>query len=210
MPFIALEGIDGAGKSELARGLAAALKAAGRDVVPFREPGSTPVGERVRALLLDPALGRIEPLTEALLFSACRAEMVRTQIAPALAAGKWVLLDRYRYSTEAYQGGGGGADPRALRDIGRAATGGLAPDLVLLLDLPPEVAARRRGRVADRIEAQDPDYYARVRAAYLAAARDAEPPTVFRVLDATPAAPVVLAAALAAVDARFPLPRGVV
>jgi dTMP kinase len=199
MAFIVVEGVDGAGKSSVAAGLAALRRAAGRDVLSLREPGSTPVGERVRALLLDPAVGAVDPWTEALLFSACRTEMVRKIIRPALVAGREVILDRYYYSTLAYQGGGGGADVSALAALSKAATGGLEPDVVLLLDLAPEAAAMRRTRLQDRMEANDAAYYERVRRAYLALAAAPENERRFRVLDASGSPEAVLAAAAAAV-----------
>lgn len=199
--FVVVEGVDGSGKSSLVRALAEALAKRGSDVVVLREPGSTPVGERVRGLLLDPALGAVDPMTEALLFSAARAELVRRLVRPALAAGRTVLLDRYFFSTLAYQGGGGGADVGALTRISRAATRDLLPDVVLLLDLPPEVAARRRRRGADRIEAKDADYHRRVRDAYLSLATTSEFAPLFRVVDASRAPDEVVAAASAAIDA---------
>jgi dTMP kinase len=201
--FVVVEGVDGSGKSSLVRTLAEALTARGRDPVVLREPGSTPVGERVRALLLDPALGAIDALTEALLFSAARAETVRRLIRPALQAGRTVVLDRYFFSTLAYQGGGGGADLEALAQISRAATRDLLPDLVLLLDLPTDAAARRRRRRPDRIEGQDSAYHARVRSTYLALAESAEFGPRFHVLDATRPAAEVAAEAKEVLFARL-------
>ncbi len=167
MTFVTLEGPDGAGKSTLSVGIKRELESMGFSVVALREPGSTPVGERVRAILLDPAVGALDPMTEALLFSACRSELVRTAIRPALAAGSIVLLDRYFDSTMAYQGAGGGADPGALEALALAATGGLIPDLTLVVDVSPNVSARRRLTSPDRMEAKDHAYRARVRESFL-------------------------------------------
>lgn len=200
MPFIVVEGVDGAGKSSVVAGVAAAFSARGRDVLVLREPGSTPIGERVRALLLDPQSGHPDPMAEALLFSACRAEMVRKLIRPALEQGRFVVLDRFFFSTLAYQGGGAGADRAALMEISRAATGGLLPDVVVLLDLPPAVAAARRTRTLDRMEANDAAYHDRVRRAYLDLAASAEFGGIFRVVNAAKPAEVVLADSLQAIE----------
>jgi dTMP kinase len=190
MTFIVLEGPDGAGKSRLQRALADDLRRRLLDPVELREPGSTALGEHLRGLLLDPAVGHLDPLTEAFLFSAGRSEMVRTRIRPALASGRTVLLDRWWYSTLAYQGGGGGVSADLLQRISRAAVDGLEPDLVLLLDIEPAVASRRRGR-ADRMESHGADYQKRVREAYLALA--AQDPGRVRVIEASKAFPDVLA-----------------
>lgn len=165
--FVTIEGPDGAGKSTLGVGIRAALESRGYAVTSLREPGSTAIGERVRAILLDPAVGALDPMTEALLFSACRSELVRTTIRPALKAGHIVLLDRYVDSTMAYQGAGGGADQEALEAIGCAATGDLTPDLTLLVDVPPELADLRRGTPPDRMESKGAEYRHRVRQAFL-------------------------------------------
>ena len=135
MAFIVAEGIDGAGKSTALRAAAARARALGREVVELRESGSTPLGERLRALILDPGLGEIAGWSEACLFTAARVELVRSSIRPALLAGAVVLLDRYYYSTIAYQGFGGGLDPRAIEDLNRKALDGLEPGRVLLFDL---------------------------------------------------------------------------
>jgi dTMP kinase len=199
MTFIVLEGGDGAGKSRLQRALADQLRARGLDPVALREPGSTPLGEHLRRLLLDPAVGHLDPLTEALLFSAARAEMVRTIIRPALDAGRLVLLDRWYWSTLAYQGGGGGVPREVLQRISDAAIAGLRPDLLLLLDLPPSVAEGRIG-TRDRMERHGTDYRERVRSAYADLARG-EPKA--RVIDGSRPFPEVLAEAQAHVDAAL-------
>ena len=170
--FISIEGIEGSGKSTLRAGLVATLRAyraTSVQVVETREPGGTALGESVRALFLDPA-GRIEARTEALLLNAARAQLVRERIAPALAAGIWVVSDRFSTSTLAYQGYGRGLELDGLRSLAAFATGGLEPDLVLLVDIPPEVSRERlRGRPGadDRVEREDDAFHARVREGYL-------------------------------------------
>ncbi len=208
MPFIVVEGVDGAGKSSVVAGVVSALAARGRDLLALREPGSTPLGERVRALLLDPQLGHPDPIAEALLFSACRAEMVRKIIRPALEAGRWVVLDRFFFSTLAYQGGGAGADRTALLDMSRAATGGLLPDVVILLDLAPSIAAGRRTRSLDRMESHDAAYHDRVRRAYLDLASSVEFGGLFRVVDAARSAELVLADCVREIAAAVPALNG--
>lgn len=198
MTFIAVEGIDGAGKSVLTAGLIAHLERRGKNPLLLREPGSTPLGERVRAVLLDPAVGAVEPLAEALLFAACRAQMVATHIRPALARGRVVVVDRFHDSTLAYQGGGSGVPRAVLDDLGRHITGDLWPDLVLILDVDPAVAATRRARGLDRMEARDAAFHARVRQMFLTLA--AEDPRRRRVLDAGRPAAAVVAEATALVD----------
>ncbi len=182
--LITFEGIDGSGKSTQARRLVAALRAAGRDVQAVREPGGTSLGERVRELLLDPA-SHILPTAELLLFSAARAQLVEGVIRPALASGAVVVADRFYDSTTAYQGGGRGlAAPEELDRLHALATGGLAPALTFLIDVPVEVAvARRAQRAADRMEAGGAAFFERVRAAYLALA--ARHPERVVVLDGT-------------------------
>jgi dTMP kinase len=182
--LITFEGIDGSGKSTQARRLADALEAAGRRVVRVREPGGTALGERVRALLLDPAAA-ITPTAELLLFGAARAQLVDEVVRPALAAGAVVVADRFYDSTTAYQGGGRALfDPAWLDAFHAHVTGGLAPARTYLLDVPVEVAlARRAGQADDRMEAGGAAFFERVRAAYLAAA--ARHPDRVVVLDGT-------------------------
>jgi dTMP kinase len=167
--LIALEGIDGCGKSTQAAALAEALGAQ----LTF-EPGATPVGARLRELLLAPDAPPPSPRAEALLMAADRAEHVARMLEPALAAGEWVVSDRYAGSTIAYQGYGQGLDIAALDELVRWATGGLAADLSILVDVSIEVAAGRLaagGRSgADRLERLGPDFAARVRDGFLAQA----------------------------------------
>lgn len=173
--FIALEGGEGAGKSTQAALLAKALRGRGLDVVLTREPGGTPGAEAIRALLLKVDGDGWPMPAEALLFAAARADHVVRLIRPALARGQWVICDRFIDSSRAYQGGGGGladANIRALHAIGSE---GLLPDLTLLIEVSPEVAAarlaRRDGDFADRIAGRDGEYHARVAAAFAAFAR---------------------------------------
>ena len=183
--LIAFEGVEGAGKSTQLELLRRQLEGRGREVVVTREPGGTPVGERVRALLLDPEV-EIYPRAEALLFAAARAELVERVIRPALERGAVVLCDRYLDSSLAYQGGARGLGHGPVEEVNRLATGGLLPDLVVLLDLDPADGLRRRQGDRDRIEAQDLDFHRRVREAFRALA--AADPNRFAVVDG--AAPV--------------------
>jgi len=199
--LISLEGGEGAGKSTLLAGLRAHFERSGMDVLHTREPGGTPVGEAIRALVLDPAHRGMAVETELLLMFAARAQLVRETLQPALASGRWVLCDRFTDASYAYQGGGRGIDAARIGELERIATGGLKPDLTLLLDLPVahgRARASQRGD-ADRIEAERDDFFERVRATYLARAQ-AEPAR-FRVIDALQPADAVLQAAVAAIDA---------
>jgi dTMP kinase len=185
--FITLEGPEGAGKTVLARRLAEALTGRGRRVVLTREPGGTDLGERVRALLLERSSGElaIEPRADALLFNAARAQLVAEVIRPALAAGQVVLCARFADSTLAYQGHGAGLPMAELRSIAAVATGGLDPDLTVLLDVDPEVGLRRKSPGArNRFEASfDLEFHRRVRAGFLELAK--QEPERWRVIDST-------------------------
>ena len=160
--FVVLEGPDGCGKSTQARRLAERLRGLGREVVHTREPGGTSAGERIRDLVLDPALGEIAPLTEVLLYQAARAQLTAQVLRPALARGAFVVCERWHYATSAYQGAAGGAPAEAVRASSALATGGLDPDRALLLDAPDEVLEARIARPRDRIESRGPDYRRRV------------------------------------------------
>lgn len=199
--FITFEGGEGAGKSTQIRRLAAALEADGRKVIITREPGGTPLAEAIRALILGPGASG-DAMTQALLFAAARREHIRVLIEPALAAGAIVLCDRFADSTRAYQGGRLPAE--ALDATVALATGDLAPDLTLLLDLPPQAGlarARGRGGDADTFERADLAFHADVRTRFLALAR-AEPGRIV-VIDAARDEVEVAEAIRRVVDARL-------
>lgn len=201
--LITFEGIDGSGKSTQARRLAEALRGRGETVRLVREPGGVEVAERIRALLLDPALA-IADRAELLLFSAARAQLVDEVVRPATEAGEVVLADRFYDSTTAYQGGGRGlADEAWLDRFHEWVTGGLVPDRTYLVDVPVEVAASRRaGETADRMESSGEAFYMRVRMAYLALA--ARHPARVVILDGTLAPDEIHARILADVRALAP------
>lgn len=183
--FIAFEGGEGTGKSTQAALLVTRLREAGLDVVATREPGGTPEAEAIRSLLLGGAGLAWTPMTEALLVNAARAEHVERLIRPALAAGKWVVSDRYVASTFAYQGAGHGVAAASLRKLHEIACGGLMPDRVLLLDAPlPEALARARARGdGNRFEDEDLDFHDRVRLGFWSLAEAA--PETYRLIETT-------------------------
>jgi dTMP kinase len=197
--FVTLEGPDGSGKTAQAERLRAAIAETGREAVLVREPGGTPAGERIRAILMDRAESStlLTQRADALLFMAARAQLVERVIRPALDRGAVVISDRYLDSTLAYQGYGGRLGVEELLPVGRFATGGLRPDLTLLFDVPVEVGlARKPAAETTRFEAHfDRSYHERVRAGYLALA--AAEPHRWVVLDATAPEEDVLAAARA-------------
>ena len=171
MTFVVVEGPEGAGKSTLVRWLGAAMRAEGRDVLTVREPGGTPIAEAARKLALksrhDRAWG-----AELFLFLAARADLVERVIRPALADGQIVIADRFGLSTIAYQVAGRGLDRGDVEAALRIATGGLTPDLTLVLDVPLQVGRERQrnaGKVKDRIEREDDTFHTRVRDAYRSA-----------------------------------------
>lgn len=180
MAFIAIEGVEGCGKSTQASLLAQSLRADGFDVVLTREPGGTPRGQTIREMLLDPAHGRLSPRAEALLYAADRAEHVAEVIRPALDAGSWVICDRFSDSYRAYQGAGRGLD---VGPITSWASSGLEPDLVIVLDLPVELGMARMSGSPDRIESAGIDFHTRVRQAFLDLA--AAEPERFSIIEAT-------------------------
>lgn len=163
--FISLEGIDGAGKSTHIDGIAGFLRERGKDVVVTREPGGTPLGERLRELLLSQPMN-IE--TETLLMFAARREHIAQVIDPALAAGRWVLSDRFTDATYAYQGAGRGMLAEKIATLEGWVQGSLHPDLTLVFDVPVEIAGRRLGKgQPDRFEREGLEFFGRIRAAYL-------------------------------------------
>ena len=182
--FITIEGPDGAGKTLQASRLAVALTSRGQDVLLTREPGGTPLGDQIRHVLMATGGAPIDPIADALLFNAARAQHVATVIRPALASGRMVLSARYADSTLAYQGYGGGVDLDTLRRIIEIATGGLEPDLKILLDLPAEAGLHRKTPDHHtRFEtAFDVAFHRRVRAGFLEMA--AADPTRWAVVDA--------------------------
>lgn len=172
--FIALEGGDGAGKSTQAEALAEWIRAKGHEVVLTREPGATPVGKRLRSILLDVSSAGLSHRTEALLYAADRAEHVDTVVRPALERGAVVISDRYIDSSVAYQGAGRDLSPTEIARISRWATDGLVPHLTVLLDVSPEAARERFTEAPDRLESEPAEFHARVRAGFLTlAAADA-------------------------------------
>ncbi|MBJ2120883.1 dTMP kinase [Arthrobacter sp. MSA 4-2] len=171
--FIAFEGGDGAGKSTQVGALCRALEADGVPVVRTREPGGTPVGEKLRALVLEHGHGEIDARTEALLFAASRAAHVQQVILPALRRGDVVVCDRYIDSSVAYQGSGRGLGARDVEDLNLWAVEGLRPDLTVLLDVEPREGRNRRtagDAPEDRMESEPDDFHARIRSAFLEAA----------------------------------------
>ncbi|MGA7304857.1 MAG: dTMP kinase [Rhodothermales bacterium] len=175
------EGIDGSGKSSQISLLEARLRASGRKVLAFREPGGTEISESVRSILLDPNL-QVGPVAEMLLFSAARAQLVAERIRPALESGRVVLCDRFYDSTTAYQGAGRGiADPDWIISLHRVVTGGLVPDRTYWIDISPKSAQRRMGDMPrDRMEIEDAAFYGRVAECYRQLAAD-EPQRFVRV-----------------------------
>ncbi len=172
--FISLEGIDGCGKTTLREQLYDCLKDK-YEILVLREPGGTEVSEKIRDMLLDVRNVGIMPRTEAFLYAASRSQLVEEMIMPALQEGKIVIADRFMDSTIAYQGYGRGLDIQFLRELNKLCTGGLKPDLTLLLDIDPEEGQRRRNQdVPDRLEKEGLAFQSRVRDGYLALQR-AEP-----------------------------------
>ncbi|MEU5595534.1 dTMP kinase [Streptomyces sp. NPDC020298] len=180
--FIALEGGDGAGKSTQAEALAEWIRAKGHEVVLTREPGATPVGKRLRSILLDVSSAGLSHRAEALLYAADRAEHIDTVVRPALERGAVVISDRYIDSSVAYQGAGRDLSPTEIARINRWATNGLVPHLTVLLDVSPETARERFTEAPDRLESEPAEFHARVRAGFLALA--ASDPGRYLVVDA--------------------------
>lgn len=203
--FITLEGGEGAGKSTLAVALGAELQSRGIRVDATREPGGTPLAERVRALVLERGAESIDLTAETLLMFAARSIHLSNRIRPALAAGTWVLCDRFTDATYAYQGAGRGVPTALIDALAASVQQGLQPDRTLLLDVPVDVGlarARARGAAADRFEGEREAFFTRVRDDYLR--RAAAEPQRFRVLDATLPPDALLQAALAALSDWLP------
>jgi dTMP kinase len=180
--FLSVDGIDGTGKSTQGRLLSEWLRAIGAQVTTCVDPGGTPIGAALRSIVLDHRQDISLPC-EALVFMASRAELVARVIRPALAEHHVVICDRFQLANVVYQGYAGGLPVEELWSVGRFATGGLAPDLILVFDLSIDAAAERRGRQPDRMERRDRDYYEPVRQGYLVEAN--RQPERIRVIDAS-------------------------
>jgi dTMP kinase len=170
--FVAFEGVEGAGKGTQIRMAEEHLRSQGLDVLVTREPGGTELGEKIRAVLLDPATGKLDARSEALLFAASRAQTVSTIIRPALAEGRIVICDRYVDSSLAYQGSARGLGEQDVLTLNVWATQGLFPDLVILLHLEPELGLLRSTEAPDRMELEGQDFHAKVSDAYLKIAEE--------------------------------------
>jgi dTMP kinase len=174
VPFITFEGVEGCGKSTQLKLLDDRLRAAGRDVRATREPGGTPLGERLRAILLDGARAPLDPIAECLLFEADRRQHLVEVIRPALAAGAWILCDRFSDSTEAYQSAGRGLDSAFIEAVDGRVRDGISPDLTLLYDLDAAeglARTRRRDARTDRFQSEELAFHERVRRHFLEIAR---------------------------------------
>lgn len=204
--FIALEGGEGAGKSTQARLLASALQSRGQRCVITREPGGTPGAEAIRALLLGTEGEGWHPRAEALLFAAARSDHVERLIVPALERGDWVICDRFVDSSRAYQGGGGGLSDAEVLNLHQIGSGGLLPDLTLLIEVTPAIVAQRLalrdGDQTDRIGGRDASYHAAVANAFSRFA-DAEPRRFARI-DGDGSAEEVHAAVLTSLEPLLP------
>lgn len=203
-PFITLEGIDGCGKTTQAHLLTQALNAAGLDVLALREPGGVAISEKIRTLLLDPANSAMGDTCELLLYEAARAQLVHEVIAPALAAGRVVVCDRFYDSTTAYQGYANGGSLEAVARANDLAVGAYHPQLTLVYDIDPACAAQRRAdrAAADRMEAKGLAYQQRVADGFRAIA--AADPHRVKLIDATRDIDAVFTDTLDAVRAAFP------
>lgn len=181
--FVTFEGVDGSGKSLMLKLAAQKLRGLGYDVLCTMEPGGSPLGQKLRSIILDSPYGSVDPRSEALLYAADRALHVANVIKPALAEGRVVLCDRYEDSSYAYQGGGRNVELEDIRRLNDFATYGLRPDATFLLDLPAETALGRLHGPKDRIEQEDISFFEDIAASYrrLAAAE----PNRFYVIDAT-------------------------
>jgi dTMP kinase len=205
--FFSLDGIDGTGKSTQLALCESWLRGLGHDVVICRDPGSTPLGESIRAILLDSPDTPISRTAEMLLYMAARAQLVSQVIRPALESGKVVLADRYLLANVVYQGHAGGLDVDELWRIGRTATGGLEPNLTVVLDMPPQAAQARLTRPLDRMEREGDDFRRRLRTGFLVEA--GQRPERIMVVDAARPIEVVHAEIRLAISERFfSLPPG--
>jgi dTMP kinase len=195
--FFSFDGIDGAGKSTQIHLLADWLRAKGKEVVTCRDPGSTELGEKLRGLLLDHHGTPIHRRSEMLMYMAARAQLVEEVIRPALAAGKYVISDRYLLANVVYQAHAGGLSPEEVWQVGQVTVAGILPTLTFVLDLPAATAATRFTRAPDRMESQGLEFMERVRQGFLAEA--AKRPAEIVVIDATQPPEKVHGAVVAAV-----------
>ena len=220
--FLSIEGVDGAGKSTQLPRIESWLRGRGVRTLATREPGGTPLGESLRAVLLDPRFTGMSPVAELLVMFAARAEHLAKVISPAIQEGVWVLCERFTDATFAYQGGGRDVDPARIGSLEETVQGDVRPDLVLVLDLPVETgltrAARRRlatvlaadgrgetgfaGGSADRFERENVEFFRRVREAYLGRAR--EQPERYAVIDASADEAAVTERMIRAIEERLP------
>jgi dTMP kinase len=199
--FIVFDGPDGSGKSTQLRRFAEHCEAHEVEPELVREPGGTPIGEAIRGVLLDPRYAEMELRCEMLLYMASRSQLMTERIRPALDAGRFVLADRFISSTLAYQGTAGGLDPEEILAVGRVATGGCWPDLVVIFDVDEETAASRLPADLDRMELKGVEFHRRVRQGYLAQAeRD---PKRHLVIDATRSEDEVFASLVEGVAGRL-------
>jgi len=180
--FISFDGVDGVGKSTQTELFVEWLREQGQSVVTCRDPGSTELGERLRTLVLKASDIKIDAESEMLLYMAARAQLVAEVIQPALAAGQFVVSDRFLLANVVYQGHAAGLDPQSIWDVGKVATAGQQPDLTIVLDMPLERAVGRIGRELDRMEAKGSDFLQRVREGFLAEAERA--PEQIKVINA--------------------------
>ena len=201
--FLTIEGVDGAGKSTQLPRIESWLRGRGIETLVTREPGGTPFGESLRALLLDPRFTGMSPMAELLVMFAARAEHLEKRIVPALASGVWVLCERFTDATFAYQGGGRGIDPDRIGALEEAVQGHMRPDLVIVLDLPIEVGLTRSAErgAADRFEREDVEFFRRVRETYLGRAR--KHPERYAVIDAHAGEQAVTERLIRAISERF-------
>ena len=203
-PFITFEGIEGSGKTTQIRFLSEYLTANGIPHVATREPGGTPLADEIRRLLLSPREEQVFPETELLLYEAARAQHVHAVILPALSAGKAVLSDRFFDATSVYQGFSRGIDDSQIEALNSFASGGLVPDLTLLIDVDPENGFQRlygRGTKPDRMESETMEFHRKVREGYLRLLKE-HPDRIVRI-DGTPPADEVFRHVRAGVAARF-------
>lgn len=199
--FVTLEGGEGVGKSTVQAALVARAEAAGHEVVACREPGGTPLGERLRAALFESVDGETDPTAELLVFEAARAQLVADVISPALQRGALVLCDRFADSSIAYQHHGRGLPAETVARLNQIATGALVPALTILLDLDPTEGARRRGEAGDYLEREADGFHQRVRDGFRSLA--AAEPARWLVLDASQPLETVVDEAWSAVQTRM-------